>query len=248
MFPLHFSKITVALTLSLSTIAITDPLSAFAHGGYFGDVDHSHWASEFIDTLAEQEIVAGFPNGNFKPDQPLTRAEFAALLKKTFTLPNTRTAINFTDVSSNYWAHEVITQTYTMGFFSGYPGQIFKPAQNIPREQALVALANGFNYTASQPTEQVLNLYTDAASISNFAKVPIAAATTQNLVVNYPQLDNLNPTRNTTRAEAAAFIYQALVSQGKIKPINSDYIVTFPSASLSLGDEIILPVPNESNP
>lgn len=248
MLPPHFGKITAALTLSFCTITMNNPLAAFAHGGYFGDVDHIHWASEFIDALAEQNIVAGFPNGNFKPDQPLTRAEFAALLRTTFNLPSTRSAISFTDVSSNHWAHEAINQTYTMGFFSGYPGQIFKPAQNIPREQALVALANGFKYTASQPTEQVLNLYTDAASISNFAKIPIAAATNQNLVVNYPQLENLNPTRNTTRAEAAAFIYQALVSQGKVKPINSSYIVNSPSASLLQGSEAIFPVINESNP
>jgi hypothetical protein len=71
----------------------------------------------------------------------------------------------------------------------------------------------------------VLENYTDSDRISNFARAPIAAATQQQMVVNYPNLSQLHPTRNATRAEVAAFIYQALVSEGQATKIQSPYIV-----------------------
>jgi hypothetical protein len=113
-----------------------------------------------------------------------------------------------------------------MGFLSGYPGQVFRPEQNIPREQVLVALANGLNYSARNNINTTLGYYQDAANIADFARSPIAAATEQKMVVNYANLQQLNPKRNATRAEVAAFIYQALFSQGQVQALNSPYIVT----------------------
>jgi hypothetical protein len=108
---------------------------------------------------------------------------------------------------------------------AGYPGNIFQPEQNIPREQVLTSLANGLNYSSSIATSTVLNYFNDASNISNFARDPIAAATVNRLVVNYPTPTTLNPVRNATRAEVAAFIYQALVKQGAAQVISSQYIV-----------------------
>jgi hypothetical protein len=137
----------------------------------------------------------------------------------------TRSSTRFVDVRSNYWAASAIQEAYTTGFLAGYPGNVFRPEQNIPREQVLVSLANGLNYTSSSATSTVLSYYNDASNISNFARDPIAAATENRLVVNYPNLRSLNPVRNATRAEVAAFIYQALVKEGEAQPIASQYIV-----------------------
>jgi hypothetical protein len=147
------------------------------------------------------------------------------MIRKAFNKTAVRTAVNFGDVQSNYWARDAIRDAYAMGFLSGYPGNIFRPDQNIPREQVLVSLASGLNYAASGSTANTLGYYNDASNISGYAANGIAAATEKNLVVNYPIVKSLNPTRNATRAEVAALIYQALVNEGQAQAINSPYIV-----------------------
>jgi len=136
-----------------------------------------------------------------------------------------RGEVSFVDVSSTYWAAAAIQKSYTTGFLSGYPGNVFEPSQNIPRVQILVSLANGLNYSASQAPETILQAYSDAASIPNYARNSVAAATENRLVVNYPNVLFLNPNQTSTRAEVAAFIYQALVKSGQVNAIASPYIV-----------------------
>ena len=201
---------------------------SFAQSTTFSDVSSSYWARDFIAALAQRDIIAGFPDGTFRPDAPVTRAQFAAMMRKAnqeFKKAKIRNSTSFVDVPSSYWASSAIDDAYTTGFLAGYPGNIFRPEQNIPREQVLTSLANGLNYTATQSVSTDLSYYNDASSISNYAQPPIAAATEKRVVVNYPDLHTLNPQRNATRAEVAAFIYQALVSEGDASAISSDYIV-----------------------
>ncbi len=216
----------LALGLTAGTLApLVAPAPSFAQTTSFSDVSSNYWAEEFIAELSEREIIAGFPDGTFRPDAPVTRAQFAAMVRKAFRKDKIRNAIRFVDVPSRYWAAAAIEEAYTVGFLAGYPGNVFRPEQNIPREQVLVSLANGLNYSSSTSASTVLSYYNDASSISNFARNPIAAATENRLVVNYPNLRSLNPLRNATRAEVAAFIFQALVSEGQVQAINSQYIV-----------------------
>lgn len=190
----------------------------------FSDVSSSYWAYQYIQALASRNVISGFPDGTFRPDAPVTRAQFAAMIRSAFDAPSTRSAINFVDVSSNYWAYSAIREAYTTGFLSGYPGNVFNPEQNIPRVQVLVSLANGLDYSASN-VQSTLSYYTDASGIPDYARASVAAATEEMIVVNYPTLNRLNPNRNATRAEVAAFIYQALVSAGEAPAINSPYVV-----------------------
>jgi len=217
-------------TLPLTT-SLIHPAPVVAQTSQFPDVASNYWAAGFINELVSREIIAGFPDGSFKPDAPVTRAQFAAMVQKALSKTNSRDAISFVDVSANYWAYTAINNSYQMGFLSGYPGQVFRPEQNIPREQVLVSLANGLNYSAMNSTDTVLSYYNDAGSISDFARPAIAAATERKMVVNYANLKQLNPKRNATRAEVAALIYQALFSQGQVAAINSQYIVTQQVAS-----------------
>ncbi len=192
----------------------------------FKDVPANYWAKTYIEALASQNIIAGFPDGSFKPNDPVTRAQFATIVTKALTPATKRTAIKFKDVASNFWAYAAIQSAYQSEFVSGYPDGTFKPQQQIPRVQALVALANGLGLTASN--QNVLSFYTDAAQIPNYAMAPVAAATARQLVINYPTVKQLNPNRQATRAEVAAFVYQALVNAGRAQPIPSSYLVTVP--------------------
>jgi hypothetical protein len=148
------------------------------------------------------------------------------------------------DVASSYWAASAIQTSYTTGFMSGYPGNVFEPAQNIPRVQVLVALANGLNYSVSQAPETILQAYADASGIPNYARNSVAAATENRLVVNYPNVQFLNPNQTATRAEVAAFIYQSLVRSGQANAIASPYIVGQTTTTPPVQNQVRIPAGN----
>jgi hypothetical protein len=186
----------------------------------FPDVQ-GHWAQTFIEALAERGVILGFPDGTFRPDDPVTRAQFAAMIRKAFPRAAKRSGTQFVDVPANYWGLEAIQTAYRTGFLEGYPNSIFLPEQNIPRVQVLVSLVTGLDLS---PPEQVATIlsrsFQDAAQIPDFARPKVAAATLNQLVVNYPDVALLNPNRNASRAEVASFIYQALVKEGTLPPVN----------------------------
>ncbi|NEO26793.1 MAG: S-layer homology domain-containing protein, partial [Kamptonema sp. SIO4C4] len=226
------ATVAVCLTLGMNVGAVTpfvapmlNPEPVMAQSRSFRDVPNNYWAEDFIEALVDRGVIAGFPDGTFRPEAPVTRAQFSSMLG-AFNKAKIRSAINFVDVAPGYWASSAIDYAYETGFLAGYPGNVFRPEQNIPREQVLVSLANGLNYEAEQPVGEVLDYYNDDFNISNYARTPIAAATEEKMVVNYPNVKSLNPGRNATRAEVAAFLYQALVSQGNAPTINSAYIAS----------------------
>lgn len=212
----------------------------------FTDVPSGYWAERFIAELASRDIIAGFPDGSFQPNAPVTRAQYAAMVRKAFNQPDVRGAVSFIDVASDYWATPAINEAYSMGFLSGYPGNVFRPSENIPRAQVLVSLANGMNYTANSVNS--VQYYSDASAIPDYAINSIAAATERRIAVNYPSVQRLQPNQTATRADVAAFIYQALASQGQVAAVSSPYIVNLaqspetPSNSASLPAGSTIPV------
>lgn len=190
----------------------------------FRDVQ-GHWAQAFIEALAARNVISGFPDGTYRPSTPVTRAQFAAIINKAFNPAAQRSGINFVDVGQSFWGYQAIQTAYRGGFLAGYPGGVFLPDQQIPRVQVLVSLANGLGYSATN-TGGLTRYYTDAAQIPSYAIAPVTAATQRNIVINYPTLNQLNPNREATRAEVAAFVYQALVNAGKVEPITSPYVVS----------------------
>jgi hypothetical protein len=226
-----------------SAIPLISATSAFAQTT-FNDVPSGYWAQTFIQELASRDIIKGFPDGGFRPNDPVTRAQFAAMLSKAVNKAPVRGGVTFVDVASTYWAAPAIQKSYTTGFMSGYPGNVFEPAQNIPRVQILVSLANGLNYAASQAPATILQTYADAASIPNYAQNSVAAATENRLVVNYPNVQYLNPNQSATRAEVAAFIYQALVRSGQANAIASPYIVGQTTTTPPVPNQVRIPAGN----
>ncbi len=230
---------------AIAPLVSSVPAFAQANTVTFTDVPSNYWAGQFISQLAQRQIIAGFPDGTFRPDAPVTRAQFSAMVRQAnrqFNKGTIRGNNRFVDVPSSYWAATAIQDAYRTGFLAGYPNNVFRPEQNIPREQVLVSLANGLNYSANQGTTTVLNSFSDANNISNFARDPIAAATEKMIVVNYPNLRSLNPTRNATRAEVAAFLYQGLVSEGEAQMVSSQYVVNMAQTPPPLMNGVIIPL------
>jgi parallel beta-helix repeat protein len=195
--------------------------------GAFKDVPANFWAKGFIDGLAAQGVISGSGDGTFKPNAPITRAEFAAIINKAFAPAPINPAKEFSDVSKTKWYYDAIQTASRGGYMAGYENNIFKPELNIPRVQIVVAIANGVGYGKTTADLTLLNRFSDGTGIPNYAKNAVAAATARKIIVNHPELGKLQPNQEATRAEVAAFIYQALVDLGRIKtPIQSPYIVT----------------------
>ncbi|WAS06466.1 S-layer homology domain-containing protein [Gloeomargaritales cyanobacterium VI4D9] len=203
-------------------------LTLAAPGFAFSDTQN-FWASRCIQELANRGIVGGYPDGSFRPNNPVTRAEFAALVDRAFlTGSGTRGGATFRDVSRNFWAYDAINQAAGAGFLSGYPDGTFRPAQNIPRVQVLVALSSGLNVTPTQSPEVILNrLYQDAMSIPAYARPGVAAASEQQLVVNYPEVTILRPNQLASRADVAASLCQGL----RLAAIPNQYIAGYVPAT-----------------
>jgi hypothetical protein len=109
--------------------------------------------------------------------------------------------------------------------------------QSVPLSSSPSSAASKPGLSSTRPASfTVSNYYVDAKEIPYYAVGNVAAATKANIVVNYPNQQILNPTQPASRGDVAAFIYQALVAQGKIEqlPSNveaSNYIVNRPPNS-----------------
>ena len=183
-----------------------------------------NWASQYINALTAQKIISGFPDGSFRPDDPVNRVQFAAIIDKAFaSAPVKRPANVFRDVPAKYWGLPAIQSAYQKGYMSGYPDRTFRPEQKMSRVQVLVALVSGLGLPNADPG--VLSFFQDAEQIPTWASGATAAATNNRLIVNYPRVNQLNPQREATRAEVTAFVYQALVSTGQMPAIASPYLV-----------------------
>ncbi|MGI8936237.1 MAG: S-layer homology domain-containing protein [Phormidesmis sp.] len=191
----------------------------------FNDVPDNYWAKPHIDALSSRGLTAGFEDGLFRPDQPVTRAQIANIVAKAFDLVENKETLAFSDVGNDYWARGPIEEVVKGGFMTGFPDNTFAPDAPVTRAQALTTLVSGLGLEAPANVQASLDRYADANSIPNWANEKMAAATAGNLVINYPNIDRLNPNQPTTRAELSALVYQALVQAGAVEPIDSQYLV-----------------------
>lgn len=188
------------------------------------DVPPDHWAYPFISTLYTAGYLAEPPDGQFRPDQPMTRAEMAALLNASFVTGAT-SGPSFTDVPSDYWAKEAIDQVVGAGYMRGFPEGDFQPAQPVPRHQVLVTLASGLGLEPSAYSQELLSRFSDSGDLPEWARGRVAVATAEGLVVNHPDPALLRPNQPATRAEIVAMMHQALAAQGLVDDVESPYII-----------------------
>ena len=154
----------------------------------------------------------------------------ANLISQAFDQPQTLPTRDFVDIEDGNIIAEDVDKAVTTGFMKGYSEDEFRPVENIPRYQVLVALATGLGLEPSGDPVVALEKFSDRDKIPNWAISQVAAATEAGLLVNRPgyDLQSLNPEQSATRAEVAAMIYQALEQLGKVETIDSPYIVPKP--------------------
>ena len=103
----------------------------------FTDVSADAWHVEPVATLAGAGLLAGYEDGSFRPDAPITRAEYAAIATRFDELAAAES--NFTDISG-HWAEDAINAAYGAGWVGGYEDGTFRPDQNITRAEAMALI------------------------------------------------------------------------------------------------------------
>ncbi|WP_017317142.1 S-layer homology domain-containing protein [Mastigocladopsis repens] len=179
---LWFLSLSVSLaTLCLAVLADA-PIGTYAQTSTpttFPDVKPSYWAQPFIQGLAERNILNGYPDGTFRPQQVVNRDEFAAIINKAFQQPPRRQIASgsvYKDVPANYWAAPPIKAAYQQGFMTGYPGGFFRPNQDVTKVEAIVALSKGLNL-ASSTTPAATTQATKRQTKRRFVFFPLAITT-----------------------------------------------------------------------
>ncbi len=177
----------------------------------FNDVPTSHWAFSYIGEMTEREVVSGYPNGNFYPDNNVTRAEFARIMTSASGLKiSTPTQRDFSDVAIDAWYAPYIHAAYP--YLSGYQiygGSYYKPDTPALREDIAVALVKLKGYDTLGADESLLTtMFTDASSISGDARKYVAVALERGLVSGYED-NTFRGQASISRAEATAMLWRA---------------------------------------
>ncbi len=107
----------------------------------FSDVPDDAWYATAVKTLASLGMMDGYPDGTFRPDEPITRAEFATV-GLAFAYDPLDADCSYYDVSASAWYHTYVAQATTYGWIGGYPDNTFRPGNNITRVEVCVIVNN----------------------------------------------------------------------------------------------------------
>lgn len=163
-----------------------------------------------IDQLVAADVISGYPNDEFRPEQPISRAEFAALVSAAFVEQPASAAVSYRDVAADFWGRDAIAQATAAGFFTGYGNDTFHPEESITRAEAIVALVQGLDISR-RPEAQTPEAYGNTEPTFPGAEAAIATAAAAGLLDSEsdPPTDFNQP---LTRGEAAGLIYRAQTS------------------------------------
>ncbi len=180
------------------------------HANDFADIKE-HWAKDDIMTLVNKGIIDGVTATEFKPDEKITRAQFAKLLSTALNVKiNQNTNVSFNDVPAGSWYHDYVTAAVNAGLITGYSDNIFAPDENINREQMAVIISRALKMYSSKDlshsiTEQVLNKFNDKENISSWAGNEIYLAVSCGIVSGINE-NTFAPQMTATRAQAAVMV------------------------------------------
>ena len=162
-----------------------------------------HWAEDNIKRLIVQGAIGGYPDGTFKPENRIARAEFATILVKAFKLEPQKGKV-FAD-TADHWAQDSVGTAAHYGIVTGYDANTFGPNDNITREQMAVMVMKAAQLT---PATNGLS-FQDDTSISDWAREAVATAVGKGIIKGYPD-NTFRPQGPATRAEAVTVVVNAL--------------------------------------
>ena len=170
-------------------------LSAFA--AEYADMPDD-WSRESLEWAAELGIITG-DGGYIYPDSYVTRAQLAAMLARTFGFAGNGTG-GFAGVAQTDWFAPYVSAAAEYGFMGG-SGGLFRPNDNVTRQEAIAAIARAFSVA---PSETELDGFADAGETADWAKGYFAALTERGVISGNGNM--LYPLSNITKKETAAVI------------------------------------------
>lgn len=135
------------------------PVKGQTYDAGFNDIDSNAWYANTVGYAVKKGIVSGYPDGSFKPNQAITRAEFSSIVARFAALTQEKD-LTFTDIDASHWGYKAVRLAASNGWVSGYPDNTFRPENNITRAEV------------TSVTNRVLNRFADVEWIkANDAKV-----------------------------------------------------------------------------
>jgi len=190
-----------------------DPNAGKPASPLFSDVDASFWALAAIHDLSNRGVLGGYPDGKFRPERTVSRAELAKIMVLAAGLtvaPVTQTS--FADVKPGDWHAPFVeaAKFYLNGYALPDGSLIFDPDAPALREDLAVAIVKLKGYDATRlPDHSVLQaMFTDYDSISAYARNYVSIAVESKLVSGFPD-DTFRAQLPVTRAQAAAMLHRA---------------------------------------
>ena len=150
---------------------------AFTTSNSYSDVAYGKWYNNPISTMSALGIITGYPDGTFKPNKPITRAEFAAIAAR-FDETQSGKSATFSDVIG-HWAAKEIGIAYYNDWIKGYPDGTFKPDQNITRAEAMTLINRVLERKPESPADLLTNMnkWTDNLDTSKWYYLDVQEAT-----------------------------------------------------------------------
>ncbi|WP_051263196.1 S-layer homology domain-containing protein [Tuberibacillus calidus] len=193
----------------LSFLPIKNFLST-AWAANFSDVG-DHWAKEAINYIADKGLINGYSNGQFKPDQTITRAEMAKIVVTALDLP--LSSASFIDVPKTHWANKYIGAAAKVNIVTGYSNGTFRPNQSISRAEVAAILVRAFHLTTNNIAFPSYH-FTDIDR-SNWAFPFILNLVVNNITNGYTN-HTYKPEASISRAEVVTFIARIFDDSFKI--------------------------------
>lgn len=169
----------------------------------FTDISESHWAYTAVNYLADNFILNGYLDGSFKPENNITRAEFAKIIvSATDTFDSSASSV-FSDVSDSDWYYSYVSTAYRLGYITGYPDGSFRPNDNITRADICTIVNRVLKATPADST-----LFADDKLIPIYARDAVYALSAKGIINGYSD-GTFAPTTYATRAQTAKIVYSA---------------------------------------
>ena len=209
------------------TIFLLIIFASFSFAKEFKDVDKSFWAYGPINQMLEENILSGYPDGTFRPNNAITRAEFAKIMVLALDLKEDKDTKNvkFSDVEPDFWANDYIK--IASKYLAGYEEngkKTFSPNQHAIRADVAIALVIATGLDNSSFKLSTLDAFKDKNSIpANYRKY-IAIAVENNLMRGFDD-GTFKPKASLTRAQVSQLIYNTKPIKKEIEPVNDTNII-----------------------
>lgn len=178
----------------------------------FNDIDEAGWAEESVTYLKGKNIVSGDDDGNFRPNDNITREEFTKLVVSAFYGSEKATGeLPFTDIAYGAWYSEYVDIAYAKGIIGGLDDTTFGVGRNITRQDMAAIL---YRIIADTENDEELEevVFDDDDSVADYAKEAVRYMASKGIINGMG--DNLfAPTQNATRAQAARILFSVLNAQ-----------------------------------